>query len=325
MTQKAANPSTNTDSTASVTPIDSLKIALDSLMEHRDITATISQDPIQFAHRYTDPKDQELAAIFASMLAFGKVSLFIPVIERWMSLCDERGGPRQCVEQFSSADFEMFNTLSYRWNKPPDFILIMLTFQSVLKTNPKLSFWIESLYIQEDTDLNPTLTRMMTTLHSHAVKVATLAGISATQFSDLPDGFRRFLSSPAKGSACKRWQMLLRWMVRDTSPDLGLWKLPAAKLTIPLDTHVHSISQMIGLTKLRSANLKAAQEITRHLRQIAPKDPTQYDFALAHLGISGQCKKTYNSEICTHCPLHDLCVHTKGSQTREEKEEGDPL
>ena len=322
--KKQMTTSRTSTSTVSTVPIASLKVALDALMDQRDVESTISQDPIQFAHRYTDPKDQELAAIFASMLAFGKVTLFIPVIERWMALCDERGGPRHCVEKFSSIDFEAFNTLSYRWNKPPDFILIMLTFQSLLQTNPQLSFWVESLHLPEDTDLNPTLTRMMTTLHHHAVKSASLAGISATHFSDLPDGFRRFLSSPAKGSACKRWQMLLRWMVRDTEPDLGLWNLPIGKLTIPLDTHVHSISRMIGLTKLRSANLKAAQEITKHLRQIAPNDPIQYDFALAHLGISGQCKKTYNSEICTHCHLHDLCVHTKGTETREEKEEGDP-
>ncbi len=298
--------------------MSTLKIALDGLMNQQPVQATIENDPIKFAHRYTDPNDQELAAIFASMLAFGKVSLFLPVIERWMSLCDQRGGPRQAVERFSVADFTVFNQLSYRWNKAPDFTLIMLTFREVLKDHDSVGSWVESLYKPQDIDLNDTLTRMMNRLQSLAVSISTEAGCTVTTFAELPDGFKRFLSSPAKGSACKRWQMLMRWMVRTTAPDLGLWNLPAAKLTIPLDIHVHTISQMIGLTTQKSANLKAARAITDQLRTIAPDDPIQYDFALAHLGISGQCQKAYNLQICTICPLHELCVHTKGKQPQEQ-------
>lgn len=298
--------------------MSTLKVALDSLMKQQQVQITIEKDPIKFAHRYAEPKDQELAAIFASMLAFGRVSLFLPVIEKWMSLCDQRGGPRQAVEQFSVEDFEAFNRLSYRWNKAPDFILLMLTFRELLKEHDSVKVWVESLYKPKDIDLNDTLTRMIEKLQSLAVTISTEAGFQVTAFSDLPDGFKRFLSSPAKGSACKRWQMLMRWMVRTTEPDLGLWNLPAAKLTIPLDIHVHSISQMIGLTTQKSANLKAARAITDHLRAIAPDDPIQYDFALAHLGISGQCQKAYNLQICTICPLHDLCVHTKGKQPQEQ-------
>ncbi len=294
--------------------LNKLKQALNTLMLEQNIEETIQQDPIQFAHRYTDPLDQELAAIFASMLAFGRVSLFLPVIKQWMSLCDERGGPRACVDNFSPADFDAFNALSYRWNKSPDFVLVMLTFQRLFTQEASVKSWIESLYQAEDVDLNDTLSRAMTTLTACAIYAGTLTGLSIETVSDLPDGFKRFFSSPAKGSACKRWQMLMRWMVRKTAPDLGLWELPPSKLTIPLDVHVHSISQMIGLTKLKSANLKAAREITGHLRAIAPDDPIQYDFALAHLGISGQCQKAYNLEICPSCPLHDLCIHTKGTQ-----------
>ena len=49
--------------------LNKLKQALNTLMLEQNIEETIQQDPIQFAHRYTDPLDQELAAIFASMLA----------------------------------------------------------------------------------------------------------------------------------------------------------------------------------------------------------------------------------------------------------------
>lgn len=294
-----------------------LKNALDTLLSRQDIEATIANDPIQFAHQYTDPKDKELAAIFASFLAFGRVRLFLPVIRKWMALCDERGGPRKAVERFSADDIEAFNTLAYRWNKPPDFALVMFTFQRLFTEHDTVGKLIESLYEAEDVDLNDSLTRLMEKFENYAVQSAPMAGVTATTFKSLPDGFKRFFSSPAKGSACKRWQMLMRWMVRTTAPDLGLWKLPVAKLTIPLDVHVHSISQMIGLTTQKSANLKAARDITDRLRRIHPRDPVAYDFALAHLGISGECQKTHKKEICPSCPLHDLCVYTKGSHTQD--------
>ena len=296
---------------------ETLKRALDTLLSNQNIEQTIENDPIQFAHQYKTVKDKELAAIFASFLAFGRVSLFLPVIERWMKLCDARGGPRQAVEKFSTDDIPDFSTLSYRWNKPPDFVLAMFTFQHLFKKFDTVGKLVESLYIEEDTDLNATMARLIASLEGYAIDSAPSVGLSITTFAELPDGFKRFLSSPAKGSACKRWQMLMRWMVRTKAPDLGLWKLPPSKLTIPLDVHVHSLSQMIGLTKYKSANLKAAKEITLRLRRIHPTDPTEYDFALAHLGISGECQKTHKKEICPCCPLHDLCVHTKGNHTQD--------
>lgn len=294
-----------------------LKEALDTLLARQDVQATITNDPIQFAHQYTNPKDKELAAIFASFLAFGRVSLFLPVIKKWMTLCNDRGGPRKAVEEFGTDDIEAFSTLAYRWNKNPDFVLVMFTFQRLLTEHDTVGRLIESLYDSDDIDLNDSLTRLMSKFETYAVQSASSAGITTSSFKDLPDGFKRFFSSPAKGSACKRWQMLMRWMVRNSNPDLGLWKLPAAKLTIPLDIHVHSISQMIGLTTQKSANLKAARDITNRLRRIRSTDPVAYDFALAHLGISGECQKVYKKEICPSCPLHDLCVHTKGSHTQD--------
>lgn len=267
-------------------------------------------DPLQFAHRYNHPLDQELAAVMASMLAYGRVTLFNPVIERWMQICDRHGGPRECVTHFSKSHLPEMTTLSYRWNKEPDFSLVMFTLQHTLSQYSSLKVLFETCHEYDDVDINPTLTRAMEVFHASAVASSHQVGLSVSKFEELPDGFRRLFSSPKKGSACKRWHMLLRWMVRSETPDLGLWELPIHKLCIPLDVHVHSISQMLGLTSHRSPNLKAAQAITAGLRKINPNDPVQYDFALAHLGISGLCKKTFDPEICPDCPLHDPCIHT---------------
>ena len=90
--------------------------------------------------------------------------------------------------------------------------------------------------------------------------------------------------------------------------DLGLWtSLGPHRLIIPLDVHVFRLSSALALTNRRTADLKSALEITRKLQSFDALDPIKYDFALAHLGISGACKGFRVSEICQHCPLDRLC------------------
>ena len=103
-------------------------------------------------------------------------------------------------------------------------------------------------------------------------------------------GIRFFFPSPLKGSACKRLNLFLRWMVRRGDEiDFGIWtEVSPAKLIMPLDTHVARIARRIGLTKMKQANWRMAQEVTRRLRAFDPEDPVKYDFALCRLGILKQ-------------------------------------
>ena len=209
-----------------------------------------------------------------------------------MTLCDERGGPRQAVEIFQ-------RVISSSWS------LVLSLEQATrlcvgnvdLPTSSlkydTVGALVESLYVDDDPDLNDTLTRLIRTLEQHAVASAPAVGLNPKTFGDY-EWVQTFLLFPAKSSN-KRWQMLLRWMVRTKSPDLGLWNLPTSKLTIPLDVHVHGLSQMIGLTKHKSANF--AKESTKSFTRIRQTDPIEYDFALAHLGISGDCQKTYKKIV----------------------------
>jgi uncharacterized protein (TIGR02757 family) len=101
------------------------------------------------------------------------------------------------------------------------------------------------------------------------------------------------LSSPEDGSACKRLNLYLRWMIRRDAVDPGPWRgLPAAKLVVPLDTHLFRIGGALGLTARRSADLGTALEITRGFADISPRDPVRYDFALTRLGIRPECRGT---------------------------------
>jgi uncharacterized protein (TIGR02757 family) len=121
--------------------------------------------------------------------------------------------------------------------------------------------------------------------------------------------FQHFLPDPNKGSACKRYMMLLRWMVRGPDAiDFGDWRfLGAERLTIPVDTHVHRIGRYLGLVDRKGANWKTATEITGALRVFDEADPLRYDFAIAHLGISGACPTYRVREVCDGCELNPVC------------------
>ncbi|WP_457561564.1 TIGR02757 family protein [Caminibacter pacificus] len=86
-------------------------------------------------------------------------------------------------------------------------------------------------------------------------------------------------------SPYKRWNMFLRWMVRDDSLDLGLWRgVEKSDLIIPLDTHTHKVSLKLGLLKRKTYDLQSAMELTEKLKEFDPKDPLKYDFALYRIG-----------------------------------------
>ena len=103
--------------------------------------------------------------------------------------------------------------------------------------------------------------------------------------------------------------MLMRWMVRRESPDLGCWShLDPADLVIPLDTHVSRISRFLGLTQRSDASWRTAEEVTTALRAFSPDDPVRYDFALAHLGISEGCLGYREVKVCSACPLEAVCT-----------------
>ena len=126
--------------------------------------------------------------------------------------------------------------------------------------------------------------------------------------TDASTALHYLLSSPADGSACKRMNLFLRWMVRRTPPDLGLWTfVDPAKLVIPLDTHVHRIATFLGLNDRKTPDWKAARAITDRLSKFDTADPIRYDFAICRLGILDLCSRRRRKENCDVCLLRDVC------------------
>jgi endonuclease III len=102
--------------------------------------------------------------------------------------------------------------------------------------------------------------------------------------------------------------LYLRWMIRRTSPDLGLWAFAdPAKLVMPVDTHIHRIAHFLGLSDRKSADWKSARIITDALARFDASDPVRYDFALCRLGILDLCSRRRRKENCDVCTLRDAC------------------
>ena len=119
-----------------------------------------------------------------------------------------------------------------------------------------------------------------------------------------PMGIKQLLASPKTGSACKRMNLFLRWVVRKKDIDFGIWsRVSPAKLIIPLDTHIARISRCLGLSRRKSPDWKMAKAITESLKDLDPSDPLKYDFALCHHGISGFCNGIKSSKGCSDCGL----------------------
>ncbi|MGB5322001.1 TIGR02757 family protein, partial [Lutimonas sp.] len=103
-----------------------------------------------------------------------------------------------------------------------------------------------------------------------------------------PQRTQKHVSDPYKGSAAKRINMFLRWMVRDdnTGVDFGIWKsISPSILSCPLDVHSGNVARKLGLLTRKQNDAKALKELDDQLREMDPNDPVKYDFALFGLGV----------------------------------------
>jgi uncharacterized protein (TIGR02757 family) len=120
-------------------------------------------------------------------------------------------------------------------------------------------------------------------------------------------GLKYLLVSPDGGSACKRLNLFLRWMVRDDDVDTGLWKsIDKTKLIVPVDIHMSRLCKILGLYDRRTVSLPAAIEITESFAEIEPADPVKYDFALSRIGIIENCNGR-RRKGCEFCELFGFC------------------
>lgn len=273
-----------------------IKQLLDRFYGEYNFRERILHDPIEFPHRYRRPEDIEIAGFIAACLSYGRVDLFKPIIERILSIMGN--SPYDFLINFGvKKQGSLFSGIRYRFNKNRDIICLLYILGEVLRRYGRIEKAFKGSYKRDDVDIGHALTGFVD--HLQSVDTSDVYGRDIR-----PDGLIQFFPFPSKGSACKRMNLFLRWMIRDKDIDFGIWKgIPKNKLIIPLDTHIARISRCLGFTKRVSNDWKTAVEITEALKKLDPEDPLKYDFAMCHHGISGLCGKNKGDRIrgCTEC------------------------
>lgn len=278
---------------------------LEALQRGMDLEERLAADPVAFPRRYSDKADVEVAAVIASSLAYGRVAGFRVALEQVFAWLDAQGGPAAAVAAAAPGRAVPLQGLVYRFTRGRDIALLVAALRRVIEAHGT----VEGA-VPRGADGGAAAEALVGALVQAAAEEAPAYGV----VGELPRGLRYLLPRPSGGSTCKRWMMALRWLVRPADGiDLGIWtRVQPRDLVIPVDTHVHRVAGFLGLTRRRTATWATAQEITASLRTLDPTDPVRYDFALAHLGISGACRGARHTTVCPGCPLDPVCTAPGG-------------
>jgi uncharacterized protein (TIGR02757 family) len=248
-----------------------LKAFLDEKADLYNQPAFIENDPISIPHLFTKKQDIEIMGFWASILAWGQRKTIIKKCKELIDLMD--GAPHDFVLNHTEHDLKRLLDFKHRTFNATDTLYFIEFFRQ---------------YYSQNDSLETAFTRFM---HPDDATVEKgLRGFHTLFFSleDAPQRTRKHVSTPARNTACKRINMFLRWMVRNDNKgvDFGIWQeIAPAQLVCPCDLHVERVARKLGLISRKAVDWQTALELTGHLKEMDPKDPVRYDFALFGLGV----------------------------------------
>jgi uncharacterized protein (TIGR02757 family) len=283
-----------------------LKPALDGLYADFNYPDSAA-DPIQIVRRFARPDDREVVGFIAASLAFGRVTSVLQSIERVLAITGRR--PAAYIRRFDPGrDGVRFKDIVHRWTRGPDLVALLWVQRQMIDTSGS----IEQFFVDGD---DPSADDVGPAIDSFSTRALALDLKAAYGRVPRRPGVRYFFPRASAGSACKRLNLFLRWMVRRDALDLGVWtKVSPARLVVPLDTHVIRVGRCLGLTKYASPGWPMARDITASLRRLDPADPIKYDFSLCHIGMMKACgfgrARGASDEGARdgQCPLRGLCT-----------------
>ncbi|UII79725.1 TIGR02757 family protein [Flagellimonas sp. CMM7] len=245
-----------------------LKDFLDEKVEQYNNPKFLEEDPLQIPHRFSKKEDIEISGFLTATIAWGNRKSIINNASRLMELLDNT--PHDFILNHTEADLEKLAPFVHRTFNGSDLQYFIQSLQNIYANHDGL----ESVFVQQ---------QEKDSLQSAISKFKEV-------FFELPHLTRtmKHVSDPNKGSAAKRINMFLRWMVRNnnTGVDFGIWKqLNPSQLSCPLDVHSGNVARKLKLLKRKQNDAKALAELDKSLRKMDPKDPVKYDFALFGLGV----------------------------------------
>lgn len=228
----------------------------------------IDSDPVQIPHLYTQKEDIEIAGFLAATISWGNRKMIVSNSHKLMQIMGN--SPYDFVMNHKEIHLEKFSNFVHRTFNATDAVTFIKALQNIYTNNHDL----ESVFAK------------------HIESNSTQKSISEFKktFFQIPHLPRtqKHISDPLNGSAAKRINMFLRWMVRNDANgvDLGIWKtIPTAALSCPLDVHSGNVARKLLLLTRKQNDAKALQELDTNLRKLDANDPVKYDFALFGLGV----------------------------------------
>jgi uncharacterized protein (TIGR02757 family) len=253
-----------------------LSTEINSIYRQYHSSRYIGMDPLVCVRNFLKPGERELTGLLAAGLSYGRVENIISSIRHIIESSDGDPLPYTLETTFTrkKKDFKNFR---HRFNTGDDIALLLETVKSAIADSGSLEAIFCRGLSAGQANIRPALEKFIAYLRSLA---QSIAGPRTASFDYL-------LCSPVNGSACKRMNMFLRWMVRcDDGIDLGVWKnVSQSLLVMPVDVHVARVARRFELTTRVSADWSMAEQITESLKKIDPDDPVKYDFSLCRYGM----------------------------------------
>ena len=228
----------------------------------------IESDPVQIPHLFSSKEDIEIAGFLTATISWGKR---VSIIKSAFRLMDLMGSaPYDFVMSHNEDQLERLDDFVYRTFNSTDLRYFIRALRYIYREHGGL----EGVFNQWQSadSLQPAI---------HQLKKLFFT-------IPHPERTRKHLPDPFTGSAAKRVNMYLRWMVRSDNRgvDFGIWKqIPPSSLSCPLDVHTGNVARSLGLINRKQNDAKAVLQLDEQLRILDPKDPVKYDFALFGLGI----------------------------------------
>lgn len=282
--------------------IASLKNVLDKLYKKYNHRRLIKPDPLQFVYQYSSREDMEIAGFLAACLAYGRIQQ----IQRNLIYLFELMGksPFQFILSFNKEKRKNLKSFKHRFTTGSDISDLLELLQGILWEFGSIQEFFVQGYNSSDKNIIPALSKFADSLLDiHA----------SSRNGYVSRGLKFLLASPSRGSACKRLNLFMRWMVRSDDVDTGLWEvIDKAKLIVPVDVHMGRLCRILGLYDQKTISLKSAEKITYSFAGIEPADPVKYDFALSRIGIIEKCTGRIIDK-CKSCELFCYCLQKNPS------------
>ena len=240
-----------------------IKSFLDDKAFKYESPSFINEDPIQIPHKFSIKEDIEISGFLTAIISWGNRKMIIKNANLLMNLMDN--SPFDFVLNHSKKDLNNLNQFVHRTFNSKDLCFFIKSLYNIYKNKEGL----ESVF-----DTNKESKNLNQVIHNFKNIFFSINHQQRT---------KKHISDPLKGSAAKRINMFLRWMVRSSRKgvDFGLWKnIDPGQLSCPLDIHSGRVARSLSLIKRKQNDNLALMELDSMLRKFDYKDPVKYDFAL---------------------------------------------